>query len=530
MRRAVLLTATLALGVLIALPATADRDPGVHALVDARIIPAPGQVIESGTLVLRHGIIEAVGADVTPPDDARVWDLEGASLYPGLIESFYPMELPEADKDAASPVAHENALVGPEREMIRHVDASAFSKLRQAGFTTAVFVPRDGLFRGQSVTVNLGDAPVGEQILVPGTAQNAQFTLNDDGGYPNSLMGAIALFRQTLLDARWHRAAHDAYGRNPRQARPVYNAAWHALEGVAHGSAPIVLQSRNPNDAMRWLKLVDEFDLDAILVGSGKEYRRADLLTTGEQPWIVPVKYPKAPNVDPDHPEQVDLDKLRHWDRAPDNLGVLLNAGAQVAVTALGLSDAKDVLKNLGRSIERGLDADQALASLTTVPAALWGIDDRAGTLEPGKMANIVITDGDLFTDSPKLRALWIDGRYLELKEIKPPEVDPLGTWDIVIDAGDGGMIPVTVTLSGTVEALTGSAQAMGIDLPFLDATVSGSAVELSVNSAPIGIPGTTSLTLNIDGDNCTGDGITPQGPFTLSGNRTSRPDSEVIR
>ena len=520
----------VALVALLALPAFAGREPDAHALVGARIIPAPGQVIESGTLVIRDGLIEAIGDDVDAPPDARIWDLEGATLYPGLIESYRTIAwpTPEDDENPAQ-AGHENSLVTPERHALSHAyDEDTFNKLHQAGFTTAVLAPKPGLFRGQSVLLNLGEGDVGSQVLRSSVAHHAGLETSAGGGYPGSLMGSIALFRQTLYDARWHAAAHGAFERNPRQARPPYNTAWAALEDVAAGDAPIVLESRDPQDALRLARLAEEFSLDATYVGNGKEYQRLQELAATRAPWILPIDFPKAPKVDEDHPERADLEALRHWDQAPDSPARMLDAGLTVAFTSHGLSDTKKLHEHLATAIERGLSPDRALAALTTVPAEMWGIADRAGTLEPGKMANIVVADGDFFTKDVKLRALWIDGKYTELKEIKPPTVDPIGTWDIIIDAGPGGQIPATLIFTGTVENLDGTVRAAEGTLPMIDPVVSGETVDFAIDSTPLGMPGTISFVMSIEGDGCSGTGVAPQGSFTFAGDLVSRPNPEV--
>ncbi len=520
------------LAALPAVPAFAGQEPGVHALTGARIIPAPGEVIESGTLVIRNGLIEAIGADVEIPAEARVWELEGATLYPGLIESFYPLSLPIPEDDDMVPQGgHENPLVTPDRSAFPYAhDEDAYAKLQQAGFTTAVLVPKSGLFRGRSVLVNLGEGGVGEQVLTRDLTQVAQLATSADGSYPGSLMGSIALFRQTLLDARWHAAAQKAFEANPRQQRPEYNSAWDALSEVATGREPIVLESQSPQDIHRLIALADEFGLDAILVGNGREYLLEGRLDTAGHPWILPVSLPKAPSVDEEHPEKADLMALRHWDQAPANAQRLLAGGATVAFTSHGSSDAKKIHEHLAVAIERGLTADQALAALTTTPAKMWGIADRAGTLEVGKMANVVVTEGDLFTDKVKITALWIDGVHSELKEIKPPTVDPAGSWDITIDAGPGGQLQVSLAFTGTVEDLSGSVSTPQGSLAMLDASVSGESVEFSIDSTPLGMPGTISFVMSIDGDTCSGTGVAPQGAFTFKGDRVSGPKPEVIR
>ncbi|MEO1368608.1 MAG: hypothetical protein AAFX50_15650, partial [Acidobacteriota bacterium] len=160
---------------------TADRTPSVHALVGARIVVAPGQVLESGTLVIRDGLIEAVGADLEPPADARAWELDELTLYPGLIESFHLRDWPDLGDGGAPQAGHPNALVHPERDMLPYAQHDGtFKKLREAGFTTAVLAPKPGLFRGQSVVLNLGD-DLRRNVLEPRRAQNLQLT--STGGF-----------------------------------------------------------------------------------------------------------------------------------------------------------------------------------------------------------------------------------------------------------------------------------------------------------------------------------------------------------
>ncbi len=221
----------------------------------------------------------------------------------------------------------------------------------------------------------------------------------------------------------------------------------------------------------------------------------------------------------------MDLDDLRHWDEAPSNPQRLLAAGLTVALTTHGLAEPKQLHANLARAIEAGLTADQALAALTTTPAALLGIADRAGTVSAGKMANLVVVDGELFTKETKVREVWIDGRRYEVKESKPPEVEPAGTWELVVLTGDGQQIPAMLELRGEAPSLEGTISAMGQSIELSSADVSGSSLEVSFDGTGFGIPGTISFTLEISGDEASGPGMSPGGPFTISGTRTARPE-----
>lgn len=187
-----------------------EKLPRVYALTGVRIVVAPGNVVEKGTVVLRDGVIEAAGATVQPPPDARVWDREGLTVYPGLIEPYSVRNAPETDGAATDSGGGEaNAMLRPERDVTPYAaDAAAAKKLREAGYATAVVAPAEGIVRGASVVLNLGDGPVGENLLRRELAQNVTLRSNSfGGGYPASLMGAVALVRQTLADARWHAGA-----------------------------------------------------------------------------------------------------------------------------------------------------------------------------------------------------------------------------------------------------------------------------------------------------------------------------------
>ncbi len=511
-----------------------EKLPRVYALTGVRIVVAPGNVVEKGTVVLRDGVIEAAGATVQPPPDARVWDREGLTVYPGLIEPYSVRNAPETDGAATDSGGGEaNAMLRPERDVTPYAaDAAAAKKLREAGYATAVVAPAEGIVRGASVVLNLGDGPVGENLLRRELAQNVTLRSNSfGGGYPASLMGAVALVRQTLADARWHADAWAAYERRPAQERPPMSATLAALAPAAAGKQPVVFESGDAVGAMRVAGLAAELGLKAWLVGSGEEYRWLEPIAAAGLPIVLPLDFPDLPAVGDDEDDlTVRLEELRHWDLAPENPARLLDRGLTVAFTTFGLDDPKKLLSNVHEAIERGLDADRALAAVTTTPAALLGIGDRAGTVEAGKMANLAVVDGDLFADKPKVREVWIDGRRYEVKESKPAEVEPAGTWELVVTTGDGQQIPVTLSLSGKAGALTGAIGAMGRELPVTSAEVSGSTLEVSFDGTGLGMPGTISFSLDIEGDGAKGSGVAPEGGFTIEGRRTAKPDPEGIR
>jgi len=455
-----------------------DASPRTHALVGGRIVVSPGNVIELGTLVLRDGVIVAVGADVPTPAEARVWDVGGRTLYAGFIEAQASAFLPAAWKPvpegprAGTPAPAAAALpelgarawnprVTPERSAARSLtpDAKAAEGLRALGFTAANLAPARGIFRGSSALVSLGELLENRAVIRAETAQQVAFELGAEFGrtYPSSLMGAVALVRQTLLDAQWHAAAHAAYAATavPQMERPEANRSLDVLGPVTRGEQPVFFAITNELDVERALALRREFGLKLTLIGMGTEYRVVGALAGAETAVVVPLVFPEVPAIETSALAlDVQLDQLQHWDLARANAGLLAKAGVPVALTSAGLKKASDFWPNLRKAVAAGLSPEAALAGLTTVPANLLGAP-QLGTLEPGRAAHIVVADGDLFTsDDAAIALLWVDGEPFPLAAWD--QIDVRGTWGATWDGATG---PATLTLTGkTPGKLTGKA------------------------------------------------------------------------
>jgi imidazolonepropionase-like amidohydrolase len=399
--------------------AAAEAPVATHALVGARIVVAPGRTLPSGTVVLRDGVIVAVGSNVAAPADARIWDLAGKTLYPGLIDAWVPRTWPEEKAEDAPQAAHENTLVRPQRSVVDRLrDEKQWQALRAAGFTTALVVPEGSVLRGRGAVANLGDDPRAA-LIVPDAVQAVRLAVpRGRDGYPESLMGVVALFRQTMLDARWHRQAHAAYRADPAQARPRFDAALAALEPAAHGETTVVFECDDALAVLRAQRLAAELGLRAWLVGSGEEYRRLAEIAARPAPLVLPVAFPERPKVGDEGDDlTVGLDELRHWEEAPSNPARLAEAKLTFALTSFRQKEPRAIWKQLVRAIERGLEPDVALAALTRTPAELLGLSGRAGAIEPGKMANLVVVEGDLLVAEPKIEGVWIDGAYYRTEE-----------------------------------------------------------------------------------------------------------------
>jgi hypothetical protein len=499
-------------------------------------------VIEKGTVVIRNGIIEAVGRTIAPPADARIWALDSLTVYPGLIDLALVVQPPKKEKDdrgreggeTGASLSHELDSVTPEFVLAEHLELreSDRKERRAQGFTTVRALPGRGAFRGQAAVLNLGHGPLGRNLLRRSAGQVVAFSgsLNRDG-YPSSTMGVVAVLRQTLLDARWYERAHTIYARSPVGIeRPPTNAALAALSRSLEAEERFIFVADDVLDVLRAGELGQEFGISFEFVGSGEEQKRLDEVRRSAASLVVPVNFPSAPTVDDGGTALgVSLETLRAWDMAPANAARLHESGIRLALTANGLKKVEEFRGNVARAIEAGLPPEAALAAVTTVPAEMIGMSDRLGTVEEGKIANLIIADGGLFADTTRVRAVWIDGAYYETEEIEPPQGDPRGTWDMLASTS-GGEVPFTLSVGGEVGALTATLSAMGSDIP-ATASQSGTRVVVTFPGHALGVEGTVRISFVIEGEAATGEGRTPDGEaFAVSGTRVERPTGSPER
>jgi imidazolonepropionase-like amidohydrolase len=388
-----------------------ENTPRLHVLRGATVFTKPGEKIENGTIVLRDGFIEAIGgADLEAPANARSWDLSGMIVYAGFIDA---ASLLGSSVSISSTNTHWNSQVRPERRAVEFKPPSAeqLETHRTMGFTTAHLVPGTGIFRGQSAAIHLDDDAA---VLAEDIRQCLAFD-RADGNYPSSLMGCVALVRQTLHDARWYRDMETHLRDNPDTERPATNTALAALGPVVEKKQPLLARTGDELDYARFIGIAREFELDPpALIGNGREYRQTALLKESGATMILPLEFPKAPPVEiADAALEISLEKLEQWERAPANAAALAKKEIPICLTVRGLDKPKDNFwKNVRNAVKHGLSHDDALGALTTEPATVMGLSDRVGTIEPGRIADLVVADGDLFSDEDaSVHQVWIDGR-----------------------------------------------------------------------------------------------------------------------
>ncbi|MFC1761494.1 amidohydrolase family protein [Planctomycetota bacterium] len=411
-----------------------ENTPRVQAFTNARIVVKPGKVLEGATLVVRDDTIVAVGADVAIPADAVVFDLSSKTIYPGLIDLYTDLGMEEATPSSETPAGarHWNKHVQAQRQaslLLGGMDKEA-SALRQCGFGAVVSFPQDGIFKGSGALILLMDAEPRSTVLAPNVAQGVSLTYRG-GGYPSSMMGRIALIRQTLLDTQWYEDAWMHYRRAPlHQKPPETNVALAALQPYAAGIQPMVMEVGDELGVLRAAKLAREFGLQVWAVGSGAEYRRVSAIRETGLRLIVPLNFPEAPEVSTVEKERkVTLRALRHWDFAPENPARLAAAQIPFVLTSATLKSRSDFLKQLRVAVQRGLAPEEALAALTTRPAQWLGLSATLGTLEQGKLANFFVTDGDLFVSKTRVMESWVTGHRYRI--VKEPDIRLQGDWTL---------------------------------------------------------------------------------------------------
>jgi imidazolonepropionase-like amidohydrolase len=431
------ISAALLLLVLSAAP-RADA-PFVYAITKARIVTAAGPVIPAGTVVIRNGRIEAVGASVTAPADAQIIDASGRTVYPGLIDMGRADALevpaiaePREFKDREELDRWYRAtILRPEivAATFLKVDAPEMLQVAASGVTSVLVAPGSGAVRGQSSLVNvlareedpqIGDiagprrgqsvlrSPVALHVSYPSTPSRMR-------AYPESLMGLIAFVRQSFLDAKHlalEQAHYDKSGATGE--RPVDDPALRALQAATDGRLPVAFDAQTEREIRRALAMSTELKLDPIITGGQEAAAVASELKARNVRVVLSLNFPGRPSsLAPDEDEPIRV--LRARAEAPKAAAALEQAGVLFAFESAGLKSPGEFVKNATRAVKAGLPPDAAVRALTINAARIAGVADRLGSIETGKIANLIVTTGDLFAEQTQVAQVFIDGRLVRL-------------------------------------------------------------------------------------------------------------------
>ncbi len=402
-----------------------DNTPRLTALTHATLMIEPGKKIINASLLIQNNKIIEIIENNKVPNDALIIDLHGYTVYPGFIDPFtdYAIKF-ESPKDEVKPPIYEITRIGGNAENgAIHSEQSWFNYVHpnkhdaepwiKNGFTSVQSSNLDGIFRGRGVTLSLAEKKANEIIY---RAQSGHFLAFDKGSspqdYPSSLMGSIALIRQTFADTDWYNDNKNKSFSKFETQLIEFNSALAAMDNI--DNERVIFDTKNLNNQLRAAHLLNDHQLKASLLGNGREYARLDELKTYGYGLILPLNFPAAPLVgDDDNEREISLAQMRHWERAPANLMAVEESQLPFALTQYGIK-AEDFWPKLKQAIMYGLSEEAALTALTTEAAEIVGTSDFSGRLKPGFIADLVITKGNIFEDGV-IHSIWLQGDEQQL-------------------------------------------------------------------------------------------------------------------
>jgi imidazolonepropionase-like amidohydrolase len=525
-----------ALGLILTLSAAppALAQQGTWALVNARIETVTRGTIERGTILLRDGLISAVGTGLAVPPDAVVVDLTGRTVSPGLIDLISSAGVPSAPTPApttsGSPSTQKPGL-DPDRLVAESVllSPSDAKSLRGAGITAILAAPSRGLFRGQSALLPTRDSAGPSDVIRSPVAQHLGYQGMGSGEYPGSLLGVIAMQRQMFYDARRYGMVEDRWRANPRGvARPERDPRLEALTPAARGAQPVWIEARNENEIRRANRLANELGLTLTVYGATEAWRAIDALKGAGV--VVSVDFPRPTEVTgwrfrtgmlhgvDDSAAALEAAKKL----IEKNAAALNNAGIKFALSSGGRPS--ELLPGTRKAVAAGLPAAVALEALTIRAAQLAGVAEALGSIETGKIANLVVSTGPLLADSSTVVMVFVDGErfVMELPVTAggraggpagsaTPSVSSVasisvgGAWAITSNSPQGS-IESTLTIQQSGNGFTGSmaSQMMGTT-PVADGMIAGKKVTWSVTVTFGGQSITISYAGEVEGSRMTG-------------------------
>lgn len=429
----------------------ADERSGHYAFINATVIKDAKATVQNAVVIIRKGKIIAAGTGIPVPKDAVVIDCKGKYIVPSFIDIYSDYGIAAPQRSAApfnysAPAQLTSNIKGAygwnqaikadvNGAAVFSADAAKAKALRDIGFGTVLTHQKDGIARGTGVVVSLAD--VKENLSIIKEKASAHYSFNkgtSTQSYPGSLMGAIALLRQTYLDAQWYKS--NPAGEGVNLSLKAWNENLHL---------PQIFEANDKWQDIRADRIGDEFGVQYIIKGGGNEYQRMQEIAKTKAPYILPLNYPEAMDVeDPDDAKRISLNDLKHWELAVTNPAAFEKAGISFCLTPADAKDTKSFLANLRKAIAAGLSESKALEALTQTPAALLGIYDKVGSIEAGKIASFLITSGPVFDEKTTIFQNWVQGERYDVNDESWNDIN--GIYTLTVQAQDN--TPKSYTLS----------------------------------------------------------------------------------
>ena len=420
----------------------ADQRDMVYAFTHATIVRDGQSTLTDATMVIRSGKISAVGNNISIPADAVLIDCKGKFIYPSFIDIYgdYGIAIPQRPPGGGffGPQqlnSNQKGAYGWNQAIRSDIDAAKLftvddakaKPLREQGFGTILTHQKDGIARGTGAVVSL--ASLKENQVIIKEKASAHYSLNKGSStqsYPGSLMGSIALLRQTYLDAQWYKNNSAKEGTN------LSLQSWNNNQGL-----PQIFDASDKWNVLRADRIGDEFGVQYIIKAGGNEYQRINEMAGTKATFILPLNFPQAMDVeDPNDARFVALADMKHWELAPSNPAAFEKAGIPFCLTAADLRDPRTFSTNLRKAIDYGLTEAKALDALTKTPARLLGMYEQVGSLDPGKIANFIITSGPVFQEKTQILQNWVQGVKYGIKEENWSDIK--GTYSLAVQSAQG--------------------------------------------------------------------------------------------
>ncbi|MGB5980566.1 MAG: amidohydrolase family protein [Nonlabens sp.] len=439
-------------------------DDVTRVLKNATITTSPGNTIENATIVVKNGKIQAIGKNVSIPKNAVVEDATGTHIYPSFVEAYGDLAMKKVERPSGgrSPQYDEGRKGYYWNDHIRaeqtamdffDYDSKEAKKFIDAGYGIVQTHLHDGIARGNGMVIALNNNGTDANRILKQESGNffsLQKSRQSRQSYPTSMMGGLALLRQTHFDADW-------YAKGFSKSKDLSLEAINAKKNLVQ-----YIEAGNKKNILRVDKMGDRVGKQFVIVGGEDAYEMIDEVKATNAKLILPINFPDAYDVSNPFMESfVNLSDMREWKQAPGNPMMLSKNGITYAITSMGLKKPADLHDKLRSAMEYGLTADQALAALTTIPASIMKVSGMVGTLETGRLANFLVTSGDLFDKKTVIYENWVQGSKHLLKDRTVSDIDGIYTTRIagtdyeMIISGTGKKIKVksdSITLGSKID------------------------------------------------------------------------------
>jgi imidazolonepropionase-like amidohydrolase len=513
--------------------------PPYYAITHVRVVTGTGATLEDATVLLADGLIEAVGRSVKLPGDARVIDGKGLTVFPGMIDALTAMAQ-KKDTESSEERPQAPVIRGPQDRpqttpwvsaVDELTDDPRIEKWRRAGFTAAVVSPEKGIFAGQAALIHLVDGPDRDAVIATPVAQRLNLSNAESfRSFPGSLMGVLAYIKQVFLDVDHYGKVKATYAKDPvGRVRPEYDRALEPLETAIARKTPFLIPANLGREIDRALTLQRTLGVPAVIYGGQGAYDRVDALRASAAPVLVNLNWPKEEkNRDPE--AETPLRTLIHRELAPTTPAALAAAKVRFAFYSGGLATTSEVFESVRLAVARGLGNDAALAALSTNAAAILGVSNRLGSVERGKMANLVLATDWPWAEGAEVRAVFVDGRLYQERESEgptdPPASDVSGIWTLTLVTPRGPReqtADITMAPDGKVRGRITSDRGESV---MDEARMSASLLRFKTTREFEGRSVTASWSLAVEGEKMSGTMSTGAMQFDVSGALKSKPQA----